>query len=208
MFRSNQQKQPGICCSAASVRWLRLWTETSRRGVTRSHGGCQHALAWQRREMLLKKHRSACGSFQSSAARCLGWTASCFGYWDEVLNFWESFWKQCSRILAVWCQLPRAVPLPVTTQLSNHSVVAIISHLEMILILHTRCIGSYGIHVCQRIVRPALTCKTTRKTVCFAHLLSDTTVTLNHWKRNMFIIAADPSFLLKWNLLAGMSSVL
>jgi len=95
------------------------------------------------------------------------------------------------------CQLPRAVPLPVTTQLSNHTVVAIISHLEMILILHMRCIGSYGIHVCKSIVRPALTCKTTRKSVCFAHLLSDTTVTLNHWKMNMFVITADPSFLLK-----------
>lgn len=102
-----------------------------------------------------------------SKQRCQVFGMDCFLFWllRRSFKLLESFWKQCSRVLAVWCQLPRAVPLPVTTQLSNHSVVAIISHLEMILILHTRCIGSYGIHVCQRIVRPALTCKTTRKTV-------------------------------------------
>jgi len=85
----------------------------------------------------------------------------------------------------------------VKTQLSNDSIVATTSHLEKVLILCMRCIGSYGIYVCKRIVRPALTCKMRRNIVCSAHLLPDTTVTSNHWKMNMFIRTTDPSFLLK-----------
>lgn len=85
----------------------------------------------------------------------------------------------------------------VKTQLSNHSLVATASHLEQVLILCMRCIGSYGIYVCKTIVRPALTCKMRRKTICSAHLLPDTTMTSNHWKMNMLIRSTDPSFLLK-----------
>lgn len=42
-----------------------------------------------------------------------------------------------------------------------------------------------------------LLAKPEEKIICFAHLLSDTTVTLNHWKTKMFLTTAEPSFLLK-----------
>lgn len=134
-------------------------------------------------------------------ARCFGRTVSYFSNWNRRFTFWKCFWKGSACILAecfACCQeqelMSKLSQCQVKAQLFNHSIVATTSHLEKVLILCRRCTSSYGIYVCKRIMRPALACRRRRKTICWAHLLSDTTVTSNYWKMNMFIRTTNPSF--------------
>lgn len=107
-------------------------------------------------------------------AKCFGWAGSYFGYWNGSSKVWGALLKTFCLHLAecsASCQEQELVNklslCQVKTQLSNHSIVATTSHLEMVLILYMRCTGSYGINVCKRIVRPAFTCKTRRKNHMF-----------------------------------------
>lgn len=174
-FPVTERSSQVLCCTGSSIQQLRLRMETSK-----SHGSHNRATGVvavpchdrESSDVIEISTEVTVEVFKGAllGAKCFGWADSYFGYWNRTSKLLRALLKifclhlaECSASCQEHELVNKLSLCQVKTQLSNHSIVATTSHLEMVLILYMRCIGSYGINVCKGIVRPALTCKTRRK---------------------------------------------